>query len=223
LRSSSLAGSYNYGTQRQHSYTVAASNQYKQGLLDKKSVDTLLSYNYNITNNALPSFSNEHVELLNSTQQAPDANIYGAIGGPSTISSVNANFLSENPTAQNSTASTTDFKGHSNALKYTNLTKGNSINSVSTSYDLQSVSTNSLPYSVEDAKATTFKFKDAKSPNLGFLSSEKNVRLIDEMNPAKFNSSFSNGVNNLDDIVSNSIGDTLTPNLATIYSSSKNE
>jgi hypothetical protein len=139
------------------------------------------------------------------------------------MSSVNANLLSENPTAQSSTSSTTDFKGHSNALKYTNLTKGNSMNALDVSSDLQSSSVSSLPYLVEDESPRTFKFKDPKSANLSFLSSEKNIRLVDDMNPSKFNSSFSNGSNNLDDIVSNSIGDTITPNLSSIYSSSKND
>ena len=223
LRSSNLSNSYNYGTHRQHSYSVAASNQYKQGLLDKKSVDTLLAYNYNISNDMTPTFSNEHVELLPSDQPSVDSNLYSTITSSASASSINSNFFSENPTAQNSMSSTTDAKGHSNALKYVSASKGNSSSVLNSYSDLQRSSVSSLPYLGEDDSSQTFKFKDNKSPNLGFLSSEKSVRLINEVNPSKFNSSFSTASNNLNDLVSNSIGDSITPNLSNVYSGSKND
>jgi hypothetical protein len=89
--------------------------------------------------------------------------------------------------------------------------------------DLQTINTSSLPQSLEEDAPRTFKFKDLKSPNLGFLSSEKNVRLTGEMSPSKFNASMLKGANNLDDIVSNSINETITPNLSGVYSSSRND
>lgn len=222
LKSTNLSSAYNYGTQRQHNYTVAASNQFKQGLLDKKSVNILLDYNYGISNSLSPSFNNEHTELLTSGQANSDINVSTSLTNTS-LTSIGSNSLYENPTLSNSPASTTDFKGHTNSLKYAHASRGDSLNSQAALSDLQVINSSNLPQKLEDELPRTFKFKDPKSPNLGFLSSEKNLRLIDEVNPAKFNPSISQEVNNLNDIVSHSIGDTITPSLATIYSSSKND
>jgi hypothetical protein len=223
LKSSNTTASYNYGTLRQHNYTVAASNQYKQGLLDKSSVDTLLAYNYNSNGLAKQNFSNEHVELLPSTTTTSDTSIVNNMNASPTVSSISSTAASENSTSQNSIASVTDSKGHSNSLKYTTYSKSNSLNSSSQISDLQAPISSSLPSLDEQESPRTFKFKDLKSPNLGFLSSEKNVRLIDELNPSKFNASMLNGSNNLDSIVRNSIGESITPNMSSIYSSSKND
>jgi hypothetical protein len=89
--------------------------------------------------------------------------------------------------------------------------------------DLQQANSSGLPYAEEDKSPRTFKFKDSKSPNLGFLSPEKNVRLIDAVNPTKFNASLSNSTNNLNDIVTNSINESITPNSYNLFSSSENE
>jgi hypothetical protein len=91
------------------------------------------------------------------------------------------------------------------------------------SSDLQALNTVGLPYGSDDNVGNSFKFKDNKSTNMGFLSSEKNVRLIDNLNPSKLNSSLSEGNNNMEDIVSNSIGESIVPNTYNIYSSSKND
>jgi hypothetical protein len=221
LKSSNLTNSYNYGTLRQHNYTVAASNQYKQGMLDKKSVDTMLNYNYNIAGQNNPNFSNEHVELTSNTSF--DSSTFSGVINNTSSASLNAALISENPSLQNNANATTDAKGHSNSLKYAHLTRGGSSNLLNSELDLQESHNSNLPITQEDDSARTFKFKDLKSPNLGFLSSEKNIRLIDEINPSKYNSSMTKNANNLNDLVSNSIGDTITPNLSTVYSSSKND
>jgi hypothetical protein len=221
LKSSNLTNAYNYGTLRQHNYTVAASNQYKQGMLDKKSVDTMLNYNYNITTQNNPSFSNEHTELLNNSSF--DSSTFSGITSNMSSDSINISLISENPSIQNNLNATTDAKGHSNPLKYSHLTRGSSSNLLNSQLDLQHSRSSSLPSAQEDDSARTFKFKDLKSPNLGFLSSEKNIRLIDDINPSKYNSSMTKNANNLNDLVSSSIGDTITPNLNSVYSSSKND
>jgi hypothetical protein len=223
LKSSNLTNTYNYGTLRQHNYTVAASNQYKQGMLDKKSVDTMLNYNYSIANSSSANFSNEHVELTNSSTSSVDTS--ALLNGASALntSDIHVNALVENSTMQSSLNSTTDAKGHINPLKYSHMSKNLSSSLSTSELDLQQTQVDSVPSSQEQDSPRTFKFKDLKSPNLGFLSSEKNVRLLDEMNPAKYNSSMNKASNNLNDLVSNSIGDTITPNLNTLYSSSKND
>jgi hypothetical protein len=190
--------------------------------MDKDSVDTLLNYNYNLSSASTPNFSNEHTSLLQKKTNV-DLNPLGSMTNLLSPNSLNVSLTTENPTIQNSQNSATDVKGHSNSLKYLSLTKADNFNSVNQELDLQAVSTSSLPHSQEDSSPRTFKFKDLKSPNLGFLSSEKNVRLTNEVNPSNFNASMLNGVNNLDDIVSYSIDESITPNSASIYESSKND
>jgi hypothetical protein len=222
LKSSSTTSAYNYGTLRQHNYTVAASNQYKQNLMDKNSVDTMLSYNYNLSNPTAPSFANEHTNLLQKKTNL-DTNLLGTINNTTSVNNLGINLAAENPTMQNSSNASTDIKGHSNSLKYTNFTKAESLTSLNNDLDLQATLATSLPYTSDNDSSRTFKFKDLKSPNLGFLSSEKNVRLINEVNPTAFNASMLNGVNNLDDIVSSSINDSITPNMLNTYTLSKND
>jgi hypothetical protein len=200
---------------------VSASNQYKQGLIDKNSVDTLLSYNYNITKPNSSNFSGEHVEITKSTQNPTDLNLTSLLNINST-NSINTSLNLENTNLQNSANSVTDLKGHNNSLKYSNFNKGNNLITSAQGLDLQSTSNSSLPSLNENNEGRTFKFKDLKSPNLGFLSSEKNVRLLDEVSPSKFNASMQQGINNLDDLVSHSIGESILPNSYNIYSSSKN-
>jgi hypothetical protein len=221
LRSSNATSSYNYGTQRQQNYTTS-SNQLKHGLLDKNSVTTLLDYNYNISTQAKPSFSNEHTSLLPNAVKTTDLNLLNFLDN-NTINSLNTSTSIENRTLQNSTNSSTDIKGHANSLKYFNFSKGNGLKSLNQTLDLQAAETASLPSSSENESGRTFKFKDIKSPNLGFLSSEKNIRLVNEVNPSKFSASMLQGVNNLDDIVSTSINESILPNQYAVYSSSKND
>jgi hypothetical protein len=126
------------------------------------------------------------------------------------------------PSYQNSNGSTLDSKSHNNLLKYTDHSKYNSNIVDSLSSDLTALSSSSAPHSSDDNSGLSFKFKDNKSPNLGFLSSEKNVRLIDNVSPSKFNASLSKGNNNLEDIVSNITGESVLPNTYNLYSMSQN-
>jgi hypothetical protein len=144
-------------------------------------------------------------------------NLYGDVNA----TNLNVSISSENPTLQNSNNSTSDAKGHANSLKYSTLGKAASLN-VKTLSDLQELKSNSLPYQYENESPRTFKFKEPSSSNLSFLSSEKNVRLIDSINPTKFNPSISNSSNNLEELVADSIGESIVPNMSSIYSSSKN-
>jgi hypothetical protein len=190
--------------------------------MDKNSVDTILSYNYNLSNTIAPSFTNEHVNLLQKKTNV-DTNLLDAGNNTTSVNNLGVNLAAENPTMQNSANASTDIKGHSNSLKYANFTKAESLTSLTKDLDLQGTLTTSLPYNSDNDSSRTFKFKDLKSSNLSFLSSEKNVRLINEVNPTAFNASMLNGVNNLDDIVSSSINDSITPNILNTYASSKND
>jgi hypothetical protein len=189
--------------------------------MDKNSVDTLLSYNYNISKTNTPNFLGEHVEMTKNNKTNSDLNLTSALN-MNDVNAINTNLNLENANLQNSSNSVTDLKGHSNTLKYANFSKASTLASTMQSLDLQSTSESNLPSLNENNEGRTFKFKDLKSPNLGFLSSEKNVRLLDEVSPSRFNASMQQGVNNLDDLVSHSIGESILPNSYSIYSSSKN-
>lgn len=223
LRSSATSNSYNYGTLRQHNYTVSASNQYKQNLLDKKSVDLILDYNHNISSQPNPSYSGQNTDITKlSADNKSDLSLLSSMGTGVDSASANIASILENPTSHNSSNSTDDGKGHANPVKYVDYSK-TSYSSYQTSLsDLQPSNVSSLPSSADDNVGSTFKFKDNKSPNLGFLSSEKNVRLIDNVNPTKLNPSLSRNNNNLEDIVSNITGESVLPNNYNIYSMSQN-
>ena len=223
LKSSNTVSSYNYGTMRQQNYTTSASSQYKQGLLDKSSVDTILAYNYNTNKNELPSYYNENVDLFNSDRINIDSVISSTTLDKGSFNNAAVLSDAETPTKSRSFLATTDSKGHNNSLKYSLDTKGSSTTSLLSTSDLQSVSNDCLPYLEESNAPKTFKFKDLKSPNLGFLSSEKNVRLSDNVNPTKYNPSLSSYSNNLEDIVSSYINESITPNNYNMFSSSSND
>jgi hypothetical protein len=223
LKSSGTASTYNYGTLRQNSYTTSASSQYKSSLLDKNSVNTMLTYNFGINSSSTPSFTNEHNELLQSSSTSLNSSVSTLLTDNVSANNLNTSLSAENYTSQNSHSATTDFKPHANSLKYSLVNKSDSFNSISQLSDLQRSQSTSLPYGEENSEPRTFKFKDLKSANLSFLSSEKNIRLIDEINPTKFNPSLAKGVTNLDDLVNSSIGESITPNVYNVYSSSKND
>jgi hypothetical protein len=224
LKSSLTSNTYNYGTFRQHNYTVSASNQYKHGLLDSPSVSKILSYNYGIENNQSPSFDGQNTSLTTlSPSSSADLNLTSYLEGGSSVTTSSVNSLVEAPTYQNSVASTIDSKSHTNSLKYMDLSKTQSPSTLATKSDLTSLSSEGLPYASDNNLGLSFKFKDNKSPNMGFLSSEKNIRLIDNVNPTKLSPSLSINNNNLEDIVSNSIGDSIVPNNYNVYSMSNND
>jgi hypothetical protein len=183
-----------------------------------------MSYNYGIENPSKASFFGQNTSITSKNSKVDsDLNTVNSIlhDSPTDLNSIT--YSLENPTTQNSLGSTADSKTHSNPLKYIESSKAKMSSSGILSSDLQALNNSGVPYELDDNVGNSFKFKDNKSPNMGFLSSEKNVRLIDNLNPSKLNSSLSEGNNNLEDIVSNSIGESIVPNTYNVYSSSKND
>jgi hypothetical protein len=183
-----------------------------------------MSYNYGIENSSKVSFFGQNASITSKNSSvSSDSNAVNSILGESATDLNSVVYSLENPTIQNSLGSTADSKTHSNPLKYIESSKPKMSSSGILSSDLQTLNTIGVPYELDDNVGSSFKFKDSKSPNMGFLSSEKNVRLIDNLNPSKLNSSLSEGNNNLEDIISNSIGESIVPNSYNVYSSSKND
>jgi hypothetical protein len=183
----------------------------------------ILNYNHSVNTESNASYINENVDVTKlSSSSNIDVSSLSSISSELNTASANIASIIEAPTSHNSTNSTDDAKGHSNSIKYVDYSKASHSNYQTSTSDLQGVNTSSLPSSVDDNQGRTFKFKDNKSPNSGFLSSEKNIRLIDNVNPTKFNASLSKNNNNLEDIVYNVTEESVLPNTSSIYSLSKN-
>lgn len=176
-----------------------------------------------MSNASSPSYSNENTPITSLPQSSNfDSNVSNTMNIAVNSSSSAISSSLETPGSQNSLNATADSKGRSNPLKYVEFSKSPKATSVTTESDLQPLNTTSLPYQEDNNYGRTFKFKDNKSANMGFLSSEKNVRLIDNINPTKLNSSLSNYNNNLEEIVSSVTGESVVPNSYNVFSSSKN-
>merc|ERR1711968_62413 len=95
--------------------------------------------------------------------------------------------------------------------------------SLGLSNDLSSINVSTTPVAESSNVTFTNKFKDLKSPNLGFLSSEKNTRLLDKVNPSKTNFNLSQHSNNLNSIVANTILNNQSSNESSLYDNSSQE
>jgi hypothetical protein len=53
--------------------------------------------------------------------------------------------------------------------------------------------------------SSAYRFKDLKSSNLSMLTSERNPRLIENLNPSKSNYNYNTEENNLNNIINNAL------------------
>jgi hypothetical protein len=124
-----------------------------------------------------------------------------------------------------------DSKTHTNATKYgitnKNLLKSKVINKTklnnnslfnSTFYttDVLNSSSNSSFNSNLINNNLTYTFKDLKSSNFQFLSSERNVRIPDNLSLKK-NINFNKGNNVLESVFNPVLNSSVTPNLSTLH------
>lgn len=224
--SANLTNSKDYYTDRQDNYTsVLASQLGNKSALESKSVDKYLSYNFSIstTKDKLNTFNtlttNEagsQLLDLSSAFRVKDALQYSTkvnkmLGAA--ISSYNVN-------------STTDGKFSNNMFKLllasTQVRKTAIDLPLTSSIELSnsdfSNSTTSRFSNIESSS----KFKDLKSSNMGFLSSDKNVRLINKLHTSKGQFNLSDKNNNLSDIMSEIGNNNTLVNESSIYNSSSN-
>jgi hypothetical protein len=195
--------------------------------LESKSVDKYLSYNFSV--NSLKSELNTFNSLTNST----DANYYTDSNSASRLKSslhnssegISAASVNSNASSYNIN-NTSDGKYSNNAIKIllapTSSRKA-AINVGATS-DLDL--TDSVASSTTDSKFSNLehstKFKDLKSANLGFLSSDKNIRLLSKLHTSKGQFNLSDKNSNLSDIISEfNNNSALSSELAVYNSSSK--
>jgi len=67
---------------------------------------------------------------------------------------------------------------------------------------------------------SSFKFKDLKSTNLQFLSSERNIRIPDQLKLNKNNFNLTTRNNNFESVMEPIVKNHLSPKLVNLYSSS---
>lgn len=197
LNSNNLNDSYNYGTFRQHSYSSLASTT-TQYALESRSVDKLLSYNYSVDvkpsnlkySNALsfedtPSSTNYIANSLSTTAADTAVKHLNYLGNKQTISA------------------TSDSKSYANPFKFY-LGKSSSFTSDSNT-ELPVINNSASPIENKNNINYSYRFKDLKSSNLNFLSSDKNIRNLDQFSLAKSNFNLISTNNNLSSIISSTI------------------
>jgi heme/copper-type cytochrome/quinol oxidase subunit 2 len=206
--------SYAYGTKRQHNYTSASSlTSNSSSLMDSKSLKTFLDYNYSssqesknvdlsqsikLLNNESNSFATKNTTTLNS--KLNDVLNTSTLRGNDPVKNY-VNFLSKNGLL----SSETDSKQFKNPLKYALNQKWSKKNFLNSSWSLdgnaKSEISSASPISNFSTKFSNQelspRFKDLKSPGTSLLTSERNVRLVNNFALGKTNKNFDSSNNNL--------------------------
>jgi hypothetical protein len=230
LYNNSLSNSKDYYTDRQDNYTSLLSSQLGNNAgLESKSVEKYINYNYNLN---LPAknvsyFNNTNADLLNN--RSSDINNSNRLNTTTLYHSDKKN--SSQPFSLNESSytinTTTDGKYNNNPVKpllSSSSLKKPAVDS-NTFIDLDIPNSN-----FSDSASNRFsnissssKFKDIKSPNMSFLSSDKNSRLISKLHSSKgqFNMSYRNS--NLLDIISEISNNKSATNESAIYNSSNSD
>jgi len=229
LNTSDTTNTTFYSTNRQLGSSANSSSQYNYSTgLDNSSTYKFLKYNFGVEsastsrnfynqfspdNASTALSSNKILNMTNNSSLSLDHNphLLSILNKPSLLSSIN---------------STSDGKSFSNPMKYilNFSSKKPSVSlSANANADLFSINHSSSPVLESNNEGFTNKFKDLKSPNLGFLTSEKNSRLLDKVNATKTNFSLSQHSNNLNSIVANTLLSNQGSNEASLYDNSSKD
>lgn len=239
LNSYDFNNSYSYGTFRQHNYSSLNSNLASfDSLLENKGIikftnytlnnksslyTTGFSFNKSVLQNSLDSFITTKSSLIN---------VYKNLSLSFNVDSSHLlNIFSFYPNFTSILSPNSDSKTHSNVTKYgiinKNLLKSKVINKTklnnnslfnNTFYttDVLNSSSNSSFNSSLINNNLTYTFKDLKSSNFQFLSSERNVRIPDNLSLKK-NMNFNKGNNVLESVFNPVLNSSVTPNLSTLH------
>jgi hypothetical protein len=200
-----MSNSSNYNISRQDDNTTYSSNQYSlTNGLDNNSVAKFLEYNHNVSNNL------QTPEFFNQAPANSSSNLSYIDNLPNSSKSIHTEAISSingkvNPHSQLNNS--TDGKFYPNPLKYSLSTSSGKNSTMGSDFgaDLGVLSTKHSPVENTVNISHDNKFKDLKSPNLNFLSSDKNVRLLDKVNANKSNFNFGRtyGLNQIFDSTNN--------------------
>ena len=224
-----LTNSKDYYTDRQDNYTsLLASQLSSKSNLESKSVDKYLNYNFNV--NSVDS----QLSSFNSLSNSLDDNYYKDLSTTNRIKDTISSTLEERslPSISTDSASyninnTTDGKFSSNPVKSLlapnnrkpsiDAAQVSNLDLINNNYDASTIASK---FSNLEASS---KFKDLKSPNMGFLSSDKNSRLISKLHTSKGQFNLSDKNSNLADIMSQLSSNSSSSSESAIYSSSSND
>jgi hypothetical protein len=202
--------SKDYYTDRQDSYSSLLVSQLNSSSnLESNSVKKFLDYNYklqqtNSTNSVAPNNHSNSINEIYYKDLSESSRLNSALTTFLLNSDINQKFLDLSKNSLNIN-STSDGKYYNNPFKVAlnllnsrrlalNLPLGNS-------FDLNS----NFSVTETDNKFSNIelssKFKELKSSNMGFLSPDKNTRLINKLHTNKGQLNFSHESNNLDDIL----------------------
>jgi len=216
LNTSKFNDSYSYGTFRQHNYTSLNSNLSSfESLLDNKGVTKFVNFTLNSNSKIFKKTTNLiSNRIINQDKLTP----YNNIGLSSLLGIKNVynmsignnnksffNIMSFYPSITSTFSNLSDSKTHSNSVKYGFLNKSiqksfknykstlKNMNLFSSSFYPSEILTNSSNVKTllnMNNETKLFKFKDLKSSNLQFLSSERNIRISDQVKLNKNNFNF---------------------------------
>ena len=196
-----------YGTFRQHNYssTMALTNSFNS-LLDTKSLNAFLEYNNGLTvttqkpsmNYNLNTSSRENVLSTNSNTLRLQA-ITESSSGTSNAALMK---LINYPTITSLISSETDAKKFKNSFKYLLSAKWGKKTFLSN----DALRVENLPFvSKFFNEGLAYRFKDLKSSNQQFLTSDRNTRLLNTLSPNKTILNFNEKGNNLNSTVYSSV------------------
>jgi hypothetical protein len=225
LSSNRFLESYNYGTFRQKGSSALASNSYNNLGFEKKALSKLLNYNFNTNTSAKAILFPGNIVLPDRSSTLGNLHSNMSLSSLKTTNSLSALSEATNSNLKYGLGLTTDGKYYTNPFKY----YGASINGFTQNPNLLSDGTdllinNNTASPVLDLNNfnKSYKFQDLKSNNLNFLSSDKNVRSLDQISPSKNLLNFMGEATNLLTLTSSSIEKNVAPNEFNIFLNSKN-
>jgi heme/copper-type cytochrome/quinol oxidase subunit 2 len=216
LNDTEPSSTFAYGTKRQHNFVSSSSlTNNSNSLMDNKGLKTLLDYNHSVSS----STSGKSVDLNQSIKLGGrNAESFTTVN-TSTINTklndaINSNAIKSNDVMKNYTdfvsknsllSSENDSKQFKNPMKYALNQKWNKKSFVNSNWSVE----NNSKHEIDSASpitnfSTKFsnqelspRFKDLKSAGTSLLTSERNVRLVNNFSLGKSNSNFESGSNNL--------------------------
>lgn len=249
LNTSKFNDAYSYGTFRQHNFMSLNANLSSfESLLDNKGVSKFVNFTLNSNSkllkntwNTLSSKSISQLKPVTFNSLNPTSlNNLKNLTVIKTSSSQDSlfNCLSLYPNITNISSNISDSKTHGNSIKYGLLNKNlykpskiskihlqniSKFSSLFYSLDLLSKNSNNKLVSSIDNQNSSFKFKDLKSSNFQFLSSERNIRIPDYIKLNSNNFGFNNQNNNFESTLSNIFNGRVNSNFTNLYMLSNSE
>jgi hypothetical protein len=206
--------SFSYGTKRQHNFVSSASlTNNSNTLLDNKGLKTLLDYNHSVNAKNTSVDLNHSIKLGGRSSESFTTNYTSSLStklnDTSNLNAIKGNDVMKNYTSYTAKngllSSENDSKQFKNPMKYALNQKWNKKNFINANWSNEGTS----KYEIESASPVTnfstkfsnqelsSRFKDLKSPGTSLLTSERNVRLVNNFNLSKSNKNFESGSNNL--------------------------